>query len=371
MSLELLAPAGLLVCLAGLVPAAVAAAVALRGRRAAALLGLAAESWGGPARRAAPLAAACVLAGLAAAQPVLRTTEERERRTQSELFFVVDVSRSMLASAARGEPTRLERARAVVRRLRSEVPDVPAGLAGLTDRVLPYVFPTVDDRTFAAALQRSVEADSPPPQQTSVVATTFEPLAGLAVDGWFDRGAARRTCVVVTDGETRSAGEEPEAVEPQGPAPLPALGGDGAAGGDAPAAGGPISGETGRTLAGERGCRLVAVRVGGADDRIFLPGGRVEAAYRPDPAAGAKVERLVAAADGAAFAEDELDDAAAAVRGAAAAGPVERIGTRPAVHPLTPWLAASALAVALLSFSSVAQRIIRALRSTREWDASL
>ena len=39
-------------------------------------------------------------------------------------------------------PTRLERARNVVARLRADVADVPAGLAGLTDRVLPYVFPT-------------------------------------------------------------------------------------------------------------------------------------------------------------------------------------------------------------------------------------
>ena len=66
----------------------------------------------------------------------------------------------MRASSAPGEPTRLVRARAAVMRVRRTVPDVPAGLAGLTDRVLPYLFPTVDAAGFAETLRLSVAVES-------------------------------------------------------------------------------------------------------------------------------------------------------------------------------------------------------------------
>ena len=46
--------------------------------------------------------------------------------------------------------------------------------------------------------------ESPPPQQVSTNATSFEALTSLARDGFFTRRAAQRTCVLVTDGETRS-----------------------------------------------------------------------------------------------------------------------------------------------------------------------
>ena len=47
----------------------------------------------------------------------------------------------MLASAGPGAPTRLDRARDGVAQLRAAVPDVPAGISGLTDRVLPVRLP--------------------------------------------------------------------------------------------------------------------------------------------------------------------------------------------------------------------------------------
>ena len=106
------------------------------------------------------------------------------------------------AEGPSGTP-RLARARAAVVRLRDAVPAVPAGLAGLTDRVLPYLFPTLDEQAFAATLARSVLIESPPPQQVSTNATSFDALASLARDGFFKRSAGRRTCVLVTDGETR------------------------------------------------------------------------------------------------------------------------------------------------------------------------
>ena len=86
---------------------------------------------------------------------------------------------------------------------------MPAGLAGLTDRALPYLFPTLDPRVFASTLQEAVVIESPPPQQVARVATSFDALASLGTQGFFPPGLERRVCVVLTDGEsTPFAGAE-------------------------------------------------------------------------------------------------------------------------------------------------------------------
>ena len=107
------------------------------------------------------LAVAAVLAfGLAAGQPVFERMESRRARSASEVVFVVDVSRSMLASQGTQSETRLARARAIVRELRASVADVPAGLSGLTDRVLPFLFPTLDDVAFGPLNQGKSRAQA-------------------------------------------------------------------------------------------------------------------------------------------------------------------------------------------------------------------
>ena len=55
---------------------------------------------------------------------------------------------------------------------------MPAGVAGLTDRVLPYSFPTATAATFDDVLAHSVLVEAPPPQESSTVATSFDALAG-------------------------------------------------------------------------------------------------------------------------------------------------------------------------------------------------
>jgi hypothetical protein len=313
MGLTFLTPLGALAVLAAVVPAAALLASAASGRRAASALRLGAAPW---RTAAGPLALAtlvCALLGLAAAQPALTSSEERSARTESELFFVVDVSRSMRASAGPGEPTRLERARAAVARLRAAVPDVPAGIAGLTDRALPYVFPTLEPATFAETLRVSVAPESPPPQRVAPVATSFGALAALAQSGFFTQRARHRTCVLVSDGES---------------APF-------------------VSGDVARALRGPSGCRLLAVHVGAGDERIWRPDGTPEPQYRPDPAASATVERLASVTGGKAFPESALGEAAAAVRAAAAAGPTSARGTGEDTRALAPFLAGAALLVVL------------------------
>ena len=310
---SLLAPSGLLACALALVPVVVLWWTARRQQRTAAVLRLVGAS---PRRLVHPgvlAVAACVLLGVALAQPVLTTTQSRVARTSSEVVFVADVSQSMRASVGRDRPARIDEARAVIGRLRGQIPGVPAGISGLTDRVLPFVFPTLDRSAFSETLVRSVRVDSPPPQDVSTVATTYSPLASLVADGFYSRTAEHRTCVLVTDGETR----------------------DGA-------------GDVG-SLAGRRGCRLVVVRVGTPADRIYDARGRVDAAYRPEPSGATSTEQLARVAGGSVFTSAQLAAAGGAVAAAADVGPQGRVGVETSVRSLAPYLAVvSLLCVTLL-----------------------
>jgi hypothetical protein len=191
---------------------------------------------------------------------------------------------------------------------------VPSGLAGLTDRVLPYLFPTTSRAAFDSTLHSSVRVETPPPQQVSTNATSFGALASLAQSGFFDRSAQTRTCVLVTDAETRSYATESVA----------------------------------RALDGARGCRLIVVRVGGGAERVFGADGTPEAGYAPDPAAAAKAQQLAEATGGRAFDESSLGGAASALRGAAAVGPVQQQAARAGSRALAPYLAALGLLFALV-----------------------
>ncbi|MDX6486225.1 MAG: hypothetical protein QOF43_1378 [Gaiellaceae bacterium] len=311
--LTFLTPLGALVALAALLPLAALAVAAHRADRVARLLRL---EPAGPRSLVLPAVLAglaFVALGVAAAQPALRTTHRQDVRTQSQVLFVVDVSRSMAASQTLGGPTRLSRARNDVARLRAAVPDVPSGLAGLTDRVLPYLFPTASTISFDETLRRSVLVETPPPQQVSTNATTFAALALLARDGFFQRSVATRTCVLVTDAETRSYPTESVA----------------------------------RALAGPRGCRLLVVRVGGAGDSVFGADGTPEAGYAPDPAAPASAQQLAEATGGRAFDEGSLGAAASALRTAAEVGPVRREAARATTQALAPYAAGLATLVIL------------------------
>jgi hypothetical protein len=306
--ISLLAPYGLLVCLLAVLPAAVLALALVRQRRVARVLRLEPV----PARRvlaAAILPAVALVAlGIAVARPVLTTTSTVTARTSSEIVFVADVSRSMSASAGPGGATRLDRAREVIEQLREAVPGVPAGITGLTDRALPYLFPTLDRGVFADTLERSVRIEAPPPQRVSSVATSYAPLASLVRDGFFDPGTEHRTCVLVTDGETRSGIGPPAA------------------------------------WSAKRGCSLIVVRVGSAGDRIFRANGTLEPAYRPEGSAVGTVERLARLAGGSSFSAGEIASAGAALRRAADIGPARETGVASRSRSLAPYLALASLA---------------------------
>src|ERR671910_312954 len=65
--------------------------------------------------------------GLAEMQPIVETTRSLDERTDAEVFVVADVSRSMLASAKAGAPTRLARAQAHAGELGAQLPGVRVG----------------------------------------------------------------------------------------------------------------------------------------------------------------------------------------------------------------------------------------------------
>ena len=255
------------------------------------------------------LAAVPVLLGLAAAQPALRAPKTANVRTDAEAMFVLDTSRSMLASAAPGEPSRLARAQRAAVRLRSAIDDVPTGVGTLTDRALPNLLPIADTAAFDATVGRAVGIERPPPQEVNVNATTLAPLTELATQGYFSPSARRKLLFVLTDGETRSYDV----------------------------------GEVGRTLRAGRGVSLILVHFWKPDERVYRQSGRPEAAYFPHEESRRELDRLAAAAEGASFGEDELGAAEARARSELGSGKTASQGIRPNTIPLAPYLAAASL----------------------------
>ena len=76
----------------------------------------------------------------------------------------------MLARVGAGAPTRFERATAIAGTLRDAIPTAAVGIASLTDRVLPHVFPTQDRADFDVTLREAIAVQRPPPPRTSAAA---------------------------------------------------------------------------------------------------------------------------------------------------------------------------------------------------------
>jgi hypothetical protein len=247
-----------------------------------------------PSRRSllAPFVAALIagaLLVLAATQPALVRSTTQPQRTDAEALFVLDISRSMLASSDPGGPTRLERAKGIAGRLRAAVPAVPAGVASITDRVLPYVLSTSDARVFASTLTGAVAVDEPPP--TNIFydrATDLGALAEIPARDFFSPGVRKRVVVVLTDGESRA-----------------------------------VPARRMQSLNARR-LRTVFVHVWQTDERVFATG-RPDKTYRADPGSAEFLASLAAEASGASAEERDVGAAIAAVRGAVGAGPTEPV----------------------------------------------
>ena len=304
MDVSLLTPLGALVGVAVALPLA----ALLRGRRrvraVAASLGLP-EPPPASAVAAAIVAAAALVAG-AAAQPVVEREATSRSVPSAEVVVVLDTSRSMLARPEPGAPSRFERAQRDALALRDRLGDVPVGIASMTDRVLPHLFPSRDRRAYRSTLLRAVAPDRPPPSVNKVVATTLDALSNLATRSFFAQRTDVRVAVVLADFES----------EPFAPA------------------------DVGAVFAKER-VRLVLVRVGDAAERIFdTP---EDSRYAPDPHAGEAAAQLARAAGGRVFREGEVEAVAAAVRAEVDGAARVRGEERRSAVELAPWLGLASL----------------------------
>jgi hypothetical protein len=301
--LSFLTPLATLFVLAAALPVA---ALVLTERRAAAIRRALAVR--GPRRRTlAPVAVALValtsLVAVAAAQPVVVRQSLVSDRADAQAFFLFDTSRSMQASTGPGRPTRLARAKRIALKLRATLPDVPIGIASMTDRSLPNLMPTTDGTLFARTLAQSVAVDSPPPSQPYPGrATNFLALVPVVESHFYGQGVQRRLLVVFTDGEAAA-----------------------------------ISPVLRATL--HRRVAPIFVHVWNAADRIYTAGGRVDAAYRADASSAAALAELaVLTGGGRPLGEDETTRAARAAREAVGfAGTRERVDSYARIA-LAPWI---------------------------------
>ena len=307
MDVRLVTPLGLLFALTALLPLAV---FALRLRRMGTTrraLGLEQPPLRSHLSLVLALAAVPALLGLAAAQPVVETTKTVRQRTDVQAFVVLDVSRSMLASSGPGEPTRLDRAKNLALTLREQLPEVPFGVASLTDRVLPHLFPTSDVRVFDATLERAVRAENPPPAVYATVATKLGSLREIPEQSYFPPSAKKRVVVVLTDGES----EMPE-------------------------------GDLAAAFEREPRIRTVFVPVWGADEAIYETG-VAEGGYSPDPRGEAIMGRAAELVGGTVVGEHDPQALVSAIREAVGTGETVARSESSGRLALMPWVTLIAL----------------------------
>jgi hypothetical protein len=257
------------------------------------------------------------LLALAAAQPVLHEAETLQARSDAEIVFLFDRSRSMLAAPAPDGPARFARAVALGLRLRAALPDVPAGVASIGEEALPHLFPSSDRAAFDLVVRRALGVDRPPPVgDREALATDLEEIGDVATDGYFSPDARRRLAIVLTDGES----------EPFSPT---AVADD----------------------LRDNDVGLLVVRLGSARERIHREAGVLEG-YRPDERATGDLGRLAIASGGRVYGETETDPVVRGARRLLGAGPSASIGEAEARVPLAPYAVAAAVALLTALFLS-------------------
>jgi hypothetical protein len=303
-----LTPSAALVGIAALVPLAAWLLGERRVRRACETLRLQADrsgTWWAPAAIAVTL----LLVAVAAAQPTIASSGGRSSERTGQVFVVIDTSASMRA----GRPTRYARATAAARRIRDELVGTPVGLASVTDRVLPHIFPTVDRDDYLATLRQAMGVDRPPPSKARRQASSFDALAALGSARFFTNTVGARVAVLLTDGESR----------PFDP--------------------GAVARALTRAHVG-----MVIVRFWNAAERI-----RGDPVYRADTSSALQAEAVASQMHSRTYDEEDLDDAVRAVRHALGNGQ-QRLPPRATStsRPLAPF----AMLVALLPLSLLVWR---------------
>lgn len=308
MELTFLTPLGALLVVVAILPLAVLRAREHRLRRLRRVLSLQEPRRSSRLGLAGAVAGACGLLALAAAQPVVATTRELRERTDAQVFVVLDTSRSMLAAEKPGAPSRFERARGIARDLADRLPDVPMGIASMTDGLLPHLFPTTDRRVFRATLEQTMRVQAVPASSfySSGPATSLDALVAAPTLNYFPPAAKNRALVVLTDGESR-----------------------------------PLEQDLARAFGRGRKIDVVFVHVWSGSERVYTSG-VAEFGYKPDSKSAAALARIASLVRGRVLSEDESGGLYLAVSRLLGTGPTrqrEHEGNRLA---LMPWITLAA-----------------------------
>jgi hypothetical protein len=310
-----LTPLGGLAALAVLLPLGAAAHGRIRTAAVARRVGLDPPPWWLLGPRSAAAAATVALLALAAAQPALSDENVVRTRTDVAVLFVLDTSQSMAASLTPTSPTRLARAIKAAVALRAAIPEVPAGVATFTDRVLPDLLPVPGVADFDGVAERAVTIEDPPPITQAVRATNYAALDDIATGNYFEPHVTRRVIVLLTDGESNPF--DPDALA--------------------------------RELGSQQGYRFLAIRFWNSSEAVFNANGRPEPAYHPDPTGRVLLAQLAAALGGRSFEETETGTAASYLRQIVGRGPTIRARRSLGERALAPYVAGLALALLLVS----------------------
>jgi hypothetical protein len=254
-----------------------------------------------------------LLVAVAAAQPVVVRQQKVTERADAQAFALFDTSLSMRASAGPHSPSRLQRAKRLAMRLGAKLPDVPFGVASMTDRSLPNIMPTVDRTLFDRTVEQAVGIDRPPPSQPHPGnrATTFDAIVPLVESHFYAQGVQRRLLVVFTDGEST-----------------------------------PVSPLLKLTL--QRRVTPIFVHVWEPGEQIFKRG-RIDPRYAADPASTLALTNLAQITDGKAFSEQDFGAIARASRDAVGQAQAHTLVAAYARVALAPWfILAAAIPLAFL-----------------------
>ena len=314
MSIDFLTPVGALLALAVVLPLAVFGLVSRRADRIRTVLGGLPELTA--RERLVPLGALVALAallGLAAAQPLLERSTTRRVRADAEVLMVLDISRSMLAQSTLESPTRIERAKAAAARMRAALPGVPVGLASMTNRVLPHLYPSADEEVFRATLERVIGIENPPPgtsvftvlQNRLRIASNLTSLGTVSGRRYFSPTSRRRLLVVLADGETP-----------------------------------PVPPSVAQSLRKAK-IETILLHVWAPNEKVFT-NGEPEVRYHVDPRSRSILEQLAAMTRGTVYDESQLGAAIEDARNVLGSGPTVDIGSQPDRMPLAPYLAVAA-----------------------------
>jgi hypothetical protein len=302
-----LSPLGALVALAVVLPLGAYALLELRSRKVSERIGLTLPPLRTRFGIPASLAVVAAFLGIAAAQPVISGTRSHTGRSDAQVYVLFDVSRSMLARGSAGAPDRLQRAKKLALKLRHSVPDVPFGVASLTDRVLPHLFPTLDPNVYESVIRDAVGIQRPPPSGTEDLATDYSTLGDMGTNNFYGANVGKRVLVIFSDGESKYFDDALLKKD------------------------------------FEKGnVHVLFVHLWGADEKIYLTRKNVDPGYRPDPQSNQVVQRVAAAGGGEVLGEDS-GPLTSDVKGALGSGPHTSIREQRTRVSLGPYVALLAL----------------------------